>query len=536
MAIDLLNRLSGQINKVQNKEVTVVANADNAEVARVLRSVYALKSGDTLQGELLSVNGNDLSLLLGNAVVLNAKTEKNLILQPGQMMNFTVSSNHNGKLSLQPLFTNTGLEQNAMKALDAAGIPVTEKSLSLAEEMMKQGLPVNKQTLQTMFRHVSFFPDAQIDDLVMLQKMNMPINEQNINMMHLYQSNQQYLFEDMQGLAQEISTFVADVVQSGNSDLVNSFVRGLLNVFQVNHEMIEGKILENPVATDAAMQNTAVNPEKVSDLNSDKNLILQSNVADTDVEENSVKTDNKQVHEQQKGLKIAQELEKEVADLERLLSDRKLDGSSSRQELTNTLLSLLKNHFLMKPEEFNGEESVKQFYEKLQLQIEQLEQLVKATGKEDSSLAKNISTVKSNIQFMNQLNQMYHYVQLPLNVNQHVASGDLYVFKRKHAKTDEDGKLTALLHLTMPTLGNMDVFLSLQNQNLTTKFCMEKEELIDFMEAHMEQLNERLRKKGYIIQTSVITGTQEEKTVIENIMKSESKLPVFSDVSFDARC
>ena len=65
---------------------------------------------------------------------------------------------------------------------------------------------------------------------------------------------------------------------------------------------------------------------------------------------------------------------------------------------------------------------------------------------------------------------------------------------------------------------------------------MEKEELIDFMEAHMEQLNERLRKKGYIIQTSVITGTQEEKTVIENIMKSESKLPVFSDVSFDARC
>lgn len=118
MAIDLLNRLSGQINKVQNKEVTVVANADNAEVARVLRSVYALKAGDTLQGELLSVNGNDLSLLLGNAVVLNAKTEKNLILQAGQMMNFTVSSNHNGKLSLQPLFTNTGLEQNAMKALE----------------------------------------------------------------------------------------------------------------------------------------------------------------------------------------------------------------------------------------------------------------------------------------------------------------------------------------------------------------------------------------------------------------------------------
>ncbi len=65
---------------------------------------------------------------------------------------------------------------------------------------------------------------------------------------------------------------------------------------------------------------------------------------------------------------------------------------------------------------------------------------------------------------MNQINEMYHYVQLPLKMNQEGANGDLYVYKRKQQKTGEDGKLTALLHLSMPVLGNMDVFLSLENQ------------------------------------------------------------------------
>ena len=67
-------------------------------------------------------------------------------------------------------------------------------------------------------------------------------------------------------------------------------------------------------------------------------------------------------------------------------------------------------------------------------------------------------------------------------------------------------------------------------------FCMEKEELIDFMEAHMEQLNERLMKKGYQVQTSVTAGTKEEKTVIEHIMDNELPIPVMTSRSFDARC
>lgn len=525
MAIDLLNRLTGQVNKVQTKEVTVVANADQAEVAKVLRSVYALKSGDTLQGELLSAKGTDLTLLLGNAVVLNAKTDKNLLLQPGQMMNFTVSSNHSGKLSLKPLFTNTGLEQNAMKALDAAGVLVTEKSLALAEEMMKQGLPIDKQSLQTMIRQMNAFPDAEIHDLVMLQKMNLPVTEQNIQMMHLYQSNQQYLFEDMQGLAQEMSSFITDTIQGNgnNQSVVEPFVQALIHIFSSNQNVNQLPEMESrgQQVQDPLIQEQAFVPE---------------NEAGEEKPANAIQIIREDVSNQLGTNRMELQKNPLESELERILLSKEFDKGAQKQELTHTLLSLLKDQFLMKPEMIKDADSVKQFYEKLQLQIEQLEHLIKSTGKEESSLGKNITTVKNNIQFMNQINEMYHYVQLPLKMNQETASGDLYVYKRKNSKTGEDGKLTALLHLSMPTLGNMDVFLSLQDQRLSTRFCMENEELVDFMEAHMDLLNDKLAKKGYLIQTSVAMNTQEEKTVIDHIMKTENKIPVFSDTSFDARC
>ena len=220
----------------------------------------------------------------------------------------------------------------------------------------------------------------------------------------------------------------------------------------------------------------------------------------------------------------------------RLLQKDNIQTESGKDKLTQNLFSLLKEQFLMKPQEMQSANYVKVFFERLNEQVDKLQNLIKNAGKENSALGKEVNTIKSNIQFMNQINEMYHYVQLPLKMNQEGANGDLYVYKRKQQKTGEDGKLTALLHLSMPVLGNMDVFLSLENQKLSTRFCMEKEEMIDFIEAHIDRLNERLMKRGYQVQTSVTAGNKEEETVIDTIMKTEPALKLFTSQSFDARC
>ena len=533
MAIDLLNRFAvKQVNTTANVQSNAHAVSESAEAARIIRSVYALKAGDSLQGELISAKGNEISLLLGESVTLSARMDKELSLTPGQIMTFTVNANNHGKLSLTPLFANTGMEQNAMKALDAASIPVTDKTLAMAEELMKQGMPINKQTLNAVFRQMGMFPEANVSDLVMLNKMNIPVTSESLSMMRLYQTNEQYLFSDLQGLSTQMTEFLTDMVNSSQTDGMNAFVRGFIQIFAGNNFGTDGGVGNTQATVDGTGMNFIENlPVAGQGTNADAML---ASVNGDDISNAMNGNTNSAVQ----GIVSQQEMQKTDTEVElmKLLSRESLQTQEGIEQLDKSLFAMLKEQLLMKPESMDSKEYVREFYERLDEQMGKLQDLIKSTGKENSTLSKEVSTVKSNIQFMNQINELYHYVQLPIKMNDGHTNGDLYVYKRKNSKTGEDGKLTALLHLSMPTLGNMDVFLSLEEGKLSTRFCLEKEEMIDFIEANIDRLNERLMKKGYQVQTAVTSGVKEDKTVIEHIMESELPIPVMTSQSFDARC
>lgn len=534
MAIDLLNRFtSGQVNNVTSVKSGSVAVSDSAEAARIVRSIYAMKAGDTLQGELVSAKGTDISLLLGETVTLNAKLDKELSLTPGQLMSFTVNSNKNGKLSLSPLFANTGMEENAVKALDAAGIPVSEKTLAMAEELMKQGMPINKQTLSTVYRQLNMYPDAEVSDIVMMNKMNIPVTDENVSMMRLYQTNQQYMFSDLQGLSSQITNLLSEMTANGQTDSAAAFIKGFLQIFTSSQEMASIGQQEVNASLTPVTEGMATNADGLPKME----LNITEDVSQTITSDGKVIISEKQTGEFSGQNTLVQgNSDSQEAEITQLLKNDALKTEDGRNALTQNLFTFLKNQMLMKPEDITSAEYVKEYYEQLDGQMDKLKDLLKSVGKEDSALSKEAGNIKSNIQFMNQINELYHYVQLPIKMNNAEAKGDLYVYKRKHAKTSDDGKLTALLHLSMPTLGNMDVFLSLEEQKLSTRFCMEKEEMIDFIESHIDELNVRLMKKGYQVQTNVTSASKEEKNVIETILDSELPIPIMTSQSFDARC
>jgi hypothetical protein len=67
-------------------------------------------------------------------------------------------------------------------------------------------------------------------------------------------------------------------------------------------------------------------------------------------------------------------------------------------------------------------------------------------------MAKEVTNLRQNIDFMNQLNQMYTYIQLPLKMSNKTANGELYVFTNKRSLVKENGAVSALLHLNMENL------------------------------------------------------------------------------------
>ena len=88
----------------------------------------------------------------------------------------------------------------------------------------------------------------------------------------------------------------------------------------------------------------------------------------------------------------------------------------------------------------------------------------------------------------------------------------MYVYTNKKSSANKKDDLTALLHLDMEYLGALDVYVKMAGNNVSTNFCLETEELLDFIYDHIELLTERLNKKGYNF-TPTMTVREEGKNI-----------------------
>lgn len=204
------------------------------------------------------------------------------------------------------------------------------------------------------------------------------------------------------------------------------------------------------------------------------------------------------------------------------------------------LKSSITKQFLLKPEAVTSTKNIEELYSKITKQAEQALNVLEAAGKSTPENAKAVNNISDNVNFMNELNHAVTYVQIPLMMNGKAAHGDLYVYTKKKSLANNDGNISALLHLDMDNLGPMDVYVKLTNgTKVNTHFYLQDDATIDFIEAHIDLLNERLIKKGYEtdLNVSVKDFSKGATNMSEEFMKSEpfEERHNFSKFSFDVR-
>lgn len=491
MNINLSPQSLGNLN-LSNSVTSVGLNGtqqiDPKAAAALLNSVANMLPGQILEGRIIETEGDNTKLLLNNNLLLNTFIDSDVNLVNGRDFSFEVQSNNDGQLVLRPLLTNTVNEATAVKALEAAGVNVNSDTLRLVESLMKEGMPINKDVIMNLNKDLNLYPMSQPEDIVMLHKLGIEVNEDNLTQINLYRNENSWMIENITSFSQNLVDVLTQTANEGSEPL-NIILNNLLNVFDddtINTETNE-------------KENSTVITFKENDFSESKIKNLFEKISS--------------------------------------MPPERLKLPSVQRHLFNEFNKIFSDKMLMEPENVADKEYVKNHYEKLLEFSKDLSEALSQSGKSDSALSKNVDGLKGNLSFINDMNQMYNYIQFPLKMADSQANGDLYVFRRKgkNENVDSDEPLTALLHLSMETLGNMDIYLSLQNDKLSTRFELEKEEMIDFIESHIDELNKRLESKGYSINTSVSASSNESSNVIDLINKEIGTVPVFSINGFDAR-
>ncbi len=624
--------------------------------ARPTAQVQELAPGKVFEGMVTEVKNGQVTLGLSDGRTISARMEAGVTLEQGQPMLFEVKANTGDQISIRPVTLESAQNPTLLKALEAAGLKVNPRNLSMVNQMMMEQMPIDKSSLMQMARAVANFPQADMQVLVQMQKLGFVINENSLNQFQNYQNGQQAILPQMQELMEGIANlpeqifgkegigqndiFLENFVLDGSQDFgtagigqnteagqllgLQKQILGILlgdngnatplggengsqsvpNGEQAGQPAINGEAVSQTVQSSDGMNQMLQNGEAVSKpaQGSDgMNQMLQNGEAVNEILQNkdgiSSPLQNGDAANQNvtgelarasqmggaeeaagKGLQnpIDAILTKEqqgnltamlqefpgAQENETLLpqgrlntslsagemlqqmmgileKDGKADGSSlkklfSSEEFKGLMKQAMAEQWTLTPEKLKEEGAVRELYQRLARQMTELQQTLAQTGKEGTALAKTAQSVQSNLEFMNQLNQIYTYVQLPLKLQQQNAHSDLYVYTNKKNLREKEGDLSALLHLDLEHLGSTDIFVKLHGQAVQTDFYLADELSFQLILNFTGQLVERLEQKGYSCEVKV-ENRKEQKNSVQEFLEQEKPAGKLHRYSFDVK-
>ncbi|MCM1540283.1 MAG: flagellar hook-length control protein FliK [Blautia sp.] len=582
--------------RTKNEDVGRLQKAPvSSNTAAANRQIRSMVPGQTIQGEIVSRNGGEVQIRMADDILLNARVDQNMNIEVGKNMTFEVKNNGSA-LTLSPLFTNVSTDMNVLKALDMAGISVNPTSVAMTEQMMEAGLPIDRSSIQQLYREVNAFPDAEISDIVNLHKLGLAVNRENVEQMAVYRNLNHQLTQGMETVMDALPDVLEELTAKGD-------MTGAARLYQeLLHMARESGLAEN-MSGDAALQGTAGNEaesgaagvqgtleegilsqagkgtadgELVETLGTAVKLSVDANGIEL-AENGGIQRDGgAQAQEIPQELRaaVSQELRQALSLLELPPQEREqlawqiqqfAENGSGADQLFGTveqmlesagreaggkeamgllmsgkgvrtlLADTLRNSWTLRPQDVAEPGKVEDLYKRLDRQLKGLTQTLETVGQGGSEAYKAASNMSQNIDFLQQINQMYTYVQLPLRLQQGNAHGDLYVYTNKKNLAAKDGSVSALLHLDMEHLGPVDVYVAMQHSRVSTHFYVADDEMLDFLEAHMDLLTDRLQKRGYDCSLSMeIRGEKEAKGGLGPILEQEKGVAL-SQYSFDVR-
>lgn len=145
---------------------------------KLVSTVKELQNGNIFEGTVSAVKGGKVTLALGNGQTITAQMDGKVNLSIGTPMFFQVKNNDGNTVSICPYLIegNTG-NPILLNALTAAGIPVNERNLFMADTMMKEQLPIDKQSILDMVKVANLNPDVSVKTVVEMVKLGIPVSK-----------------------------------------------------------------------------------------------------------------------------------------------------------------------------------------------------------------------------------------------------------------------------------------------------------------------------------------------------------------------
>lgn len=578
-AMQISNLVSQYNNSVANGEPMTGAKG----VEKLVSSLNEMSKGMIFEGTVSSVRGNQVKLALSNGQQILARLAGKFSFEQGQSVFFQVKNNDGGTIEIKPYTVDgEGANLTLMDALKAAGLSVDGINLSMVNKMMEEHMPIDKISLNQMYQLVQDNKDINVTTLVELKRLGIEINQVNAAQFENYANDKQAITIAMDSLIDELPNALS--AEDLSMYKLVTQARDILNI------VTEGLPEEAFISSEASdmSQYEAI----MRDNQSAPVVKKHFNIAELFESLNSVSGESQDIHTTQKinnapaiDTILLQENETKSNTIGFLLSDKQIEElneqvrmllpnlqennislyseESSVVGILNDIKSMLENtpanadtlrhlfsgeafklmlkealeqQWMIKPGDLEkNPKKLDGLYDKIEKQITNMEIILKTSGVVNPKAEALADNIRGNIEFMNQINEAYTYVQVPLKMNEKNASGQLYVYTNKKSMSNPDKELSAFLHLDLEHLGGTDVSIKMLHRKVTTNFYLDSDESYALVKQFLPVLEKRLQDKGYNCELNVNSDSKQMNFVSGFLKKDLPPTGQVHRYSFDMR-
>ena len=578
-AMQISNLVSQYNNSVANGEPMTGAKG----VEKLVSSLNEMSKGMIFEGTVSSVRGNQVKLALSNGQQILARLAGKFSFEQGQSVFFQVKNNDGGTIEIKPYTVDgEGANLTLMDALKAAGLSVDGINLSMVNKMMEEHMPIDKTSLNQMYQLVQDNKDINVTTLVELKRLGIEINQVNAAQFENYANDKQAITIAMDSLIDELPNAL-----SAEDLSMYKLVTQARDILNIVTEGLPEEAFISSEASDMSQYETIMRDNQSAPV-----VKKHFNIAELFESLNSVSGESQDIHTTQKinnapatDTILLQENETKSNTIGFLLSDKQIEElneqvrmllpnlqennislyseDSSVVGILNDIKSMLENtpanadtlrhlfsgeafklmlkealeqQWMIKPGDLEkNPKKLDGLYDKIEKQITNMEIILKTSGVVNPKAEALADNIRGNIEFMNQINEAYTYVQVPLKMNEKNASGQLYVYTNKKSMSNPDKELSAFLHLDLEHLGGTDVSIKMLHRKVTTNFYLDSDESYALVKQFLPVLEKRLQDMGYNCELNVNSGSKQMNFVAGFLKKDLPPTGQVHRYSFDIR-
>lgn len=458
------------------------------------------KPGQMFSGQITDITAQDVTILLDNQQLLHARMGEAVELSIGQQLLFQVKEHQGDQVIIRPMEPQGETEQNAaaMKALAANGLTASERNVGIANALMEAGMPLDRAHMQKVMQQAVRFPEADVKQLVAMNRLELPVTEETIRQYAQYTKQEHQLSGQIGKAVQSFLGEAEGILQNQTPSELQVWNQQLTELFGWKPEMGTEKSKQGPTEP-AVLESQEMDPVAASQSEETEPAVskqlsetVRQLLAEAGLSE-------EQIRQAGKPQKTTGQF---LAQLTQMLQQAPDQKAVSRFMKSGSYLQLLEKgiqeEWTLDPKTMKEPQEIDRLYQKLFEQSEKLSEQLKQFDGNGSSYQEQSGNMRENLQFMQQLNQQFVYAQLPMRMNEQDANSELYVYaNRKKLQQGKDG-VKVLLHLDMPHLGSTDILVRLKDKKLHADFTMADETAVSLVADNMEELAQKLTKKGYV--------------------------------------